>query len=148
MDKLEQSLLNAGADGDTVKRITDRIGKWVYAGVSSQKIYTRAFDLLRKEQHAPAARYRLKEALLEIGPTGYPFEALVGQIFARQGFQVEVGVVVEGPCVTHEMDVIATRGSEQHLAECKYHKEQGKQVRITSYNVCYTKLLRAVSQPQ
>ena len=46
------------------------------------------------------------------------------------GYKTEVGVVVDGDCVSHEMDVIGTNNNEQHLAECKYSKDQGKQVSI------------------
>jgi Holliday junction resolvase-like predicted endonuclease len=65
-----------------------------------------------------------------LGPTGYPFERLIGEIFKRKGFNVEVGVIVNGQCITHEMDVIATKKSLQHIVECKYHKDQGSHVSI------------------
>lgn len=128
--KLKQSLLNAGAQDETVQKIVADIENWIYPGVSTKKIYTRAFSMLRSDKTISSLRYRLKQAILEIGPTGYPFENLIGQLFNCKGFQTEVGVVVAGQCVTHEMDVIATQNHAQHLVECKYHKEQGKQVSI------------------
>ena len=128
--KLEQSLQNAGATNETISRIVSDIENWIYQGVTSKKIYTRAFSMLRRERMSDAVRYKLKQAILELGPTGYPFETLIGQMFEQQGFSTEVGVVVNGVCITHEMDVIATNGSSQHLVECKYHMDQGKQVSV------------------
>ena len=129
-EKLERSLLNAGAKADIIQKIVGVIERWIQPGVTTKKIYTRAFSLLRQDKTTSSLRYRLKQAILELGPTGYPFEILIGKLFQQTGFGAEVGVVVEGKCITHEMDVIATKSSIQHLAECKYHKDQGKQVSI------------------
>ncbi len=129
-EKLERSLFNAGAQKETIAKIVADINDWIIPGASTKKIYSRAFSILRRERTISALRYKLKQAILELGPTGYPFEFLIGQLFVAKGFRTEVGVVVEGQCITHEMDVIATQNSIQHLIECKYHKDQGKQVSI------------------
>ncbi|MBE9467476.1 MAG: ATP-binding protein [Bacteroidetes bacterium] len=129
-EKLKKSLLNAGAKNETIKKIVTKIEKWVYPGVTTKKIYARAFSILRDEKSDSSLRYRLKQAILELGPTGYPFEILIGKLFEHMGFKTEVGIVIDGNCVTHEMDVIATNNHVQHLVECKYHKDQGKQVSV------------------
>ncbi len=129
-DKLERSLLNAGARRETVSEIVADIENWIYPGITTKKIYARAFSMLHKERTSSSLRYRLKQAIYELGPTGYPFEILIGKLFRHLGYQTEVGVVVDGKCVTHEMDVIATLDHVQHLVECKYHKDQGKQVSV------------------
>ena len=129
-EKLERSLLNAGAKKDTVYEIVSHIHDWIYPGISTKAIYSRAFSLLRKEKTSSSLRYKLKKAILEMGPTGYPFEALIGELFHRQGFEIEVGIIVEGHCVSHEMDVIASKDQKMNLVECKYHKDQGRHVSI------------------
>jgi hypothetical protein len=129
-EKLKLSLVNAGAKKETIEKIVRDIENWIYNGVTTRKIYSRAFAMLRKEKSTSSLRYSLKKAILELGPTGYPFESLVGRLFELMGFKTEVGIVLDGKCVTHEMDVIATNDSEQHLVECKYHKDQGKQVSV------------------
>lgn len=129
-DKLERSLQNAGAKRETIKKIVRDIESWISPGITTRKIYARAFSILRHEKTNSPLRYRLKKAILELGPTGYPFEILSGELFQRMGFNTEVGVVVEGKCVSHEMDVIATNQSTQQLVECKYHKDQGKHVSV------------------
>ncbi|MCF8390346.1 MAG: restriction endonuclease [Bacteroidales bacterium] len=129
-EKLKRSLINAGAQEETVKKIVADVEQWISPGIPTRKIYSRAFSLLRREKTCSSLRYRLKQAILELGPTGYPFEVLTGQLFQHMGFETEVGLILEGKCVTHEMDVIATKDSSQHLVECKYHKDQGKHVSI------------------
>ncbi len=129
-EKLRRSLFNAGARPETVDHIINDLKSWIYHGITSRRIYAHAFDMLRKERTAASLRYRLKHAILELGPTGYPFERFIGLLFEHMGYSTEVGVVVPGNCVTHEMDVIATRESLQHLVECKYHKDQGSHVGV------------------
>jgi hypothetical protein len=86
--------------------------------------------MLRRRKTPAAMRYRLKRAMLELGPTGYPFESFIGQLFEKMGFETEVGVTVDGHCVTHEMDVIATQDKIQYLVECKYRMDQGNQISV------------------
>lgn len=125
-EKLEISLRNAGAGAELINYITTDISEWIYSGVSTRKIYSRAFQLLKRIRNVTAMKYKLKQAMFEMGPTGYPFEHFIGQVFKKQGYQATVGQILEGKCVTHEMDVIATKENNQHLIECKFRQDQGK----------------------
>jgi hypothetical protein len=129
-NKLMSSLHRSGADNETVESVISDVESWVYDGMTTKKIYDRAFTLLRKKQLGIAARYKLKNAMMELGPTGYPFEFFVGQVFKQLGFHVEVGQVLQGHCVTHEVDVIATRDKNQHFIECKYYQSTGKNANV------------------
>ena len=129
-EKLRGSLMRSGADIDVVEEIVRQISEWLtnpasgnLSGrysvnvkktgsqgiITTRMIYDRAFQLLRKMTIGNAARYKLKKAMMELGPTGHPFEHFAGQIYKILGYDVEVGRVLEGLSVTHEMDVIATR---------------------------------------
>lgn len=130
LSKLKQSLLNSGASHPITEEILTHIDEWVYYGVTTKKIYSKAFQLLHKQKTVASLRYKLKQAIMELGPTGYPFEQFIGKLLEKKGFKTEVGIVVEGKCVTHEMDVVATHENIQHLVECKYHKDQGKTVGV------------------
>lgn len=122
--KLKASLQRAGADSDQIGEIRDRIEDELYEGISTHEIYSKAFKLLKKLSRPKAARYKLKKAILELGPTGYPFERLVGALLERQGYKVQVGVIVQGYCVSHEVDVVADREDRRFMIECKYHNRQ------------------------
>jgi hypothetical protein len=128
--RLRNSLINAGAAGITADSVIKDINQWIKPGVTTRKIYSRAFALLKNYNSRSALFYRLKEAIFQLGPTGYPFEKFIGCIFERQGYKVETGVVVDGKCISHEMDVIAQKDSVQHLMECKYRLDQGKHISI------------------
>ncbi len=128
--KLITSLRNAGATQHDAEEIAANISNWLTDGITTKRIYARAYQLLRKRNKGHATRYNLKQALIQLGNTGYPFESLIGEIFRRQGYKTEVGVMAEGRCITHEMDVIATKGRRQIIMECKYAQSQGKHVGI------------------
>lgn len=128
VNKLINSLRRAGANDEIIKTVIDDITKWIYNGITTKMIYNRAFKNMRRLEAVSAARYKLKQAMLELGPTGYPFERLIGMIFQNSGFSCEVGIVVEGCCLNHEMDVIATKQNEQHFCECKYSVDRGRKI--------------------
>jgi hypothetical protein len=130
VNKLKRSLRNAGAEHEIIEGIANDIREWIFEGATTGSIYRRAHKLLRRGEAIGALRYRLKNALFSLGPTGYPFEQFIGEIFRKMGYKVLTGQVVEGMAITHEMDVIATRGKEQHLMECKYTHDQGNRLSV------------------
>jgi hypothetical protein len=44
----------------------------------------------------------------------------VGELLRNSRYDVKVGVILEGKCVSHEVDVFAESGKEIILVECKY----------------------------
>lgn len=129
-EKLENSLRRVGADKDTISEIVDEINNWLYDGVSTKQIYKNAFRLLKKRETGSAARYRLKKAIMELGPTGYPFEHFIGQLIKHYGFDIQVGQIAQGQCVQHEVDVLATGNGKQIFVECKFYNSQGKHANV------------------
>lgn len=123
--KLESSLLRAGASTAAAERIRTVIEGSLFPGARTQDIYKRAFSLLRSDARSVAARYSLRRALFEFGPSGHPFEDFVAQIFKKEGWNVDHRRVIQGQCITHEVDVYATRGNEYLAAELKYHNNPG-----------------------
>jgi len=126
MDKLRQSMRNSGASEEQIESVVKGIEPRLYQGVSTKKIYRWAFEMLKQRSRHIAARYHLKSAIMELGPSGFPFEEFVGEIFKKQGYQTKVGVFVEGKCVKHEVDVVVSSEKEHFMVECKFHNQPGK----------------------
>ncbi len=120
-EKLLRSLIKAGADQDTARDILEQVSSSIISGMSTKSIYKLAFRLLRKAGRHLAARYKLKQAFLELGPSGYPFEIFVAEIFRAEGFDVQVGLYKQGKCVSHEIDVLAEKADQLLFMECKFH---------------------------
>lgn len=129
-EKLRRSLQRSGAADNVIEPILNDVESWIYDGISSRKIYDRAFALLRKKTLSVASRYKLKNALMEMGPTGHPFEHFAGQVFKALGYNVEVAQILQGHCVTHEVDVIASKEKSQMFIECKYYLTTDKNANV------------------
>jgi hypothetical protein len=124
LDKLRSSLKRTGANDKIVSLILDKIRDELYQGVSTNEIYNRAFSLLKKNKSHLASKYKLKKAIYELGPTGFPFERFVSAILKYSGYNTEVNKVLQGKCITHEVDVIANKKNESTIIECKFHNDQ------------------------
>lgn len=125
-DKLRASLRKSGAGEPIVESILEKIKEELYPGISTKEIYNRAYALLRKERGVFASRYKLKKALFELGPTGFPFERYVSRILSHSGYKTRVSEMVQGHCVRHEVDVLAEKNGQAIMVECKFHTDATK----------------------
>ena len=128
--KITRSLRKSGAGEETIRDILNTISAEIYPGMSTKKIFKRAFDLLQKKNQLQASRYKLKKAIYELGPTGFPFERFVAAVYEHLGYQVEVSKILQGKCVTHEIDVVAIKTHQKILIECKFHSEPGRKCNV------------------
>ena len=122
--KLRSSLYRSGADELTVDTIINIVRDELYQGISTKEIYNRAFALLKKSKSIYASKYKLKKAIYELGPTGFPFERFIGALLEYSGYSISVGKILQGKCVSHEVDVIAKKKEQHIVAECKFHSEK------------------------
>ncbi len=134
-EKLKQSLLRSGASLLNAEYVTDKINKSIVNGMSSHKIYRQAYELLRKQSGRVASRYKLKKAIFEMGPTGYPFERLISELLKQNGYETDSGIIMNGNCIQHEVDVYARKNNKIIFAECKFHNDAKKKsdVKVSLY---------------
>lgn len=127
--------MRSGADSQTVDSIVSTLGEELYEGMTTREIHNRAFALLRASRNSFASRYKLKNAIYELGPTGFPFEKFISALLNHSGYQTETNREFQGACVRHEIDVVARNGKTLTLIECKFHSEHGRNcsVRIPLY---------------
>ena len=124
--KLRRSLKRAGAKPEVCESILEHIIGELQTGMSTTQIYRHAFSLLRKIEERPvAARYSMRRAVFGLGPSGFPFEDYVSEIYRAKGYDVQTGIMVEGKCATHEVDMLAYKGEEFIGAELKFHNSPG-----------------------
>jgi hypothetical protein len=134
-DKLRLSLVRSGADIESINKVIEELNLYVRNGMSTHKVYKKAYSILVKLSHRSAGRYRLKNAIMELGPTGYPFEKFIGALLQNLGYETKVGQIIHGKCVKHEVDVVAESDDKLIVVECKYHHEgKGKSdVKVPMY---------------
>lgn len=133
--KLRTALQRSGANSHELQKIEKEIFFQLYDGITTKRIYQIAYNILKRESKNAAGRYRLKKAIFELGPSGYPFEKFMGRLFENKGYKVKVGEIIQGNCITHEVDVIAENDEEIVMVECKFHHQQGRKsdVKVALY---------------
>ena len=123
-DKMILALKNSGVSDAESSRIVSEVEKRLYDGITTRKIYQIAYGLLKKKKsYREAGRYRLKKAIFDLGPSGFPFEKFIGHLFEYFGYEVKTGQVMRGKCVQHEVDVVGVKPGEQVIVECKFHHD-------------------------
>ncbi len=119
--KLRDSLLKSGVSLKIANKVLESIKPKLYNGITAREIYSNAFSLLKGYNKLHASKFSLKKAIFDLGPTGYPFERLVGALLKQKGFKTRVGVILPGECITHEIDVLAEKDNYTYAIECKFH---------------------------
>jgi len=125
-EKVIQSIKRAripeNIQADTLAHIKSKL----YDGISTEEIYRHILEHLETEGYPYAkAKYRLKEAIMSLGPSGYPFEDYVARLLQTQGYETQVRQILSGKCVTHEIDIIATKNGKTAIIETKFHNSPG-----------------------
>jgi Holliday junction resolvase len=124
-EKIIDSSMRAGASKDLAKNTAEEVEEKIHEGSSTQDVYENVLQCLRSSDKKVAARYSLKKAIMRLGPAGYVFERYLGAILSEYGYKVAVGIIVEGHCISHEVDVVALNNSKHIIAEAKYHNRPG-----------------------
>ena len=130
LEKLQRSLRRSGADKKLIGTIVKQVSDELYDGISTREIYNRAFALLKKDKSVFASKYKLKKAIYELGPTGFPFEKFIAAILTYSGYGTTTNVIIQGNCVEHEVDVIANKDEVKLFIECKFHSDSGKKCNV------------------
>jgi hypothetical protein len=111
------------------------MSKEIFDGISTKKIYKRAFALLKKEANPHAARYNLRLALQLLGLAGFFFEKYIALLFESEGYQTVTNLILPGKFVSHEIDVLIKKDVELVIIEGKFHsaRENKSDVKVSSY---------------
>ena len=133
---LERSLLRSGASKEVAHGIATDIEKIIRDGDTTSVVYKKAFEMLYERSRHVAMRYSLKKALFNFGPTGFPFEKFIAELYQRKGYVTQTNVHLQGGCITHEVDVLAIR-KERIAMEVKFHNDM--HIRSDVKSVLYVK---------
>ncbi len=124
-EKLVSSLMRAGAEQSLARDISRGVESILYGGITTQEIYRHAFAKLREARRGAAARYSLKRAILDFGPSGFPFESYISELFRAEGAQTQINQIIKGKCVEHEIDVVSHKDGVTTFVEAKFHNAAG-----------------------
>jgi hypothetical protein len=139
--KLRRSLTRAGAREGEIGDIVSQIESIAHDGMRTQDIYKHAFTLLKGSEKSISARYSLRRALFNLGPTGFPFETYLARLFQSQGYETKTGIMLQGRCALHEIDLAAYKADHAFVAEAKFHARLGIKSDLQVAMYSYARLL-------
>lgn len=135
--KVLGSIQRAGIPQEMQEKVVAHIKEKLFEGITTSEIHNHIKEFLRSSpQPHLVVKYDLKRAIMELGPTGYPFEDYVTKLLEHQGFAAKTRTVVRGKCVSHEIDVIAEKNDKTTMVEAKFHNTTG--VRTDVHVALYT----------
>lgn len=123
--KVRQSLVRSGASQEMQNEVLKSLESKLKDGMTTRQLYVIVRNQLKRSEPKTACNYNLKQALLDIGTTGYPFEQFLAGVLRAHGFEAKTNIMIQGKCIQHEIDVIALKDDKRFMVEAKYHGRAG-----------------------
>ena len=127
-NKVFRSARRSGASISLAREIASKIQQSVYPGIKTDKIFKQVRNYLRKGDLRSGLRFNLKEAMRKLGPSGFPFEKYIGDIFTELGFKVLLNQIIYSRCARYEIDFVAQKDKLVYLGECKFRIYPGEKI--------------------
>lgn len=127
-EKVLRSIKRAGIPRELKRQVLSHVKEKLHDQMETWEVYHHITEFLGKSPYPYSkSRYSLKQAIMLLGPTGYPFEDYVAKILTARGYTTEVRQVLRGKCVMHEVDVVARpkNASMTIMVEAKFHNSPG-----------------------
>ncbi len=130
-EKVIDSIRRAGISENLRDEVLRHVITKLYEGISTAEIYQHIIEFLEKSENPyTSSRYSLKQGIMDLGPTGYPFEDFIAKLMQADGYQTKVRQILQGECITHEIDVLAQKNDKTIMIEAKYHNSPGTRSQI------------------
>lgn len=123
-EKVLASIKRAGIPENLQKKVLAHVTSILKDNITTYEIYHHITEFLsHSEEPYVTAKYSLKQALMQLGPSGYPFEDYVSELLQKKGYTTQVRQLLPGHCVTHEIDVVAEKQGKRAAIEAKFHND-------------------------
>lgn len=135
-NKLRVSIQRAGIPKELWENAVAHIKSKLYESIPTREIYRHILEFLENSPHPYSrAKYSLKQAIMDLGPTGYPFEDYISEILKMEGYETQIRQILQGKCVNHEIDIVAQQNNTRAMIECKFHNASGikSQIHVSLY---------------
>lgn len=138
--KIFSTVTEAGASKKLAVETIKLVKSKYYKGITTKEILDLILKNLKKEPGV-SQRYNLKQAIMNLGPSGFPFEQYFARILNNYGYETKVDNFIKGRRIIHEVDIIAKKQNKSYMVECKYHNETGTPTRLHPALYTYARFL-------
>ncbi len=136
--KAINAIMRVGTSPEEARAILESVKPNLYDGMTTEELYR---QIRSHMGHCEATKFSLKKAFILLGPDGHSFETMMARIFRELGYHAEVRQILQGRCVTHEVDVVITKDGVKGTVECKFHNSQGTKSSIQEALYTYGRFL-------
>ena len=119
-EKIIRTATRMGATRQVAEQIVDEIENKAYDGISTRKILQTLYTRLKR--HKPTLKHQIDlRHALSLLKSAPDFEQYIQQLLREHGYQVTPNQIIQGKCVQHEVDAIATKNNRTCFVEVKHH---------------------------
>ena len=119
-EKIIRTATRMGATRQAAEQIVDEIENKAYDGITTRKILQMLYTRLKK--HRPTLKHQIDlRRALSLLNSAPDFEQYIQQLLREHGYQVTPNQIIQGKCVQHEVDAIATKNNRTCFVEVKHH---------------------------
>jgi len=124
--KLRESIRRAGISKNIESLVAQHVKSKLYENIPTSEIYNHIIEFLGKSEIPHyKSKYSLKQAIMDLGPTGYPFEDFFAKIMETEAFKTETRKALQGKAIAHEIDILSEKENLRIIVECKFHNNPG-----------------------
>lgn len=119
-EKVAGTCMRMGASSHTAFEVAMKVEQRIYDGISTDKILEMIFRFMRKYKPGVKHLFDLRKGL-SLMSSKPEFEMFVQTVLAHNGFEVGPNQILNGKCVEHEVDGIASKDGITYFVEAKHH---------------------------
>jgi hypothetical protein len=124
-EKVLRSMKRVGLAQSLQPKVLEHIKQRLHQDMDSLEIFAHIREFLDQNDERASLKFNLKQAIFDLGPTGFPFERYMQRVFDTLGYTSQVGEIMQGACVTHEIDLQIEKDGKKDIIEAKFHNQQG-----------------------
>jgi len=123
-DKLCSSIVRAGASKSQAINICSLVNQKLRPGMTTSFIFRDTLRHLVREDVDIAVKYSIKRGINTLGPDGFLFEKFLEALLQQDGYKTLRNQIMQGKCVSHEVDILAWKENNYFIVEAKYRNDQ------------------------
>lgn len=140
-EKVLRSMARVGLPEELRPQVLEHIKQRLHQNIDTTDIFAHILEFLKEKHPESGMKFNLKQAIFDLGPTGFPFEQYMQRIFEAQGYTGKVGQTLQGECVTHEIDIVLRKDGKKEVVEAKFHNQQGIRTDVQVLMYTYARFL-------
>lgn len=140
-EKVLRSMRRVGLPSSLHPQVMQHIKERLYPNITTREIFSFILKFLKEKDQKSALRFNLKQAIFDLGPTGFPFEQYMARVFENTGFKASTNLNLMGECVNHEIDLLIEKDSKKAIVEAKFHNQPGHKTDVQVVLYTYARFL-------